>query len=176
MKRGTLPLCAGALALGLAAIAPVAAAAEIKTWTGDATPKLQLRDVRGRSVDLARLRGRVVLINFWATWCEPCREEMPSLTRLRSKLDPRRFELLTINYGESPAAVEGFLSNLGVALPVLLDPYKNAAEQWKVKGLPMTFLVDASGKVRYWSFGEQDWSAGEALATVERLVGEARGG
>jgi peroxiredoxin len=69
--------------------------------------------------------------------------------------------------------VERFLQKINVSLPVLLDPWKNAADAWKVKGLPMTFLVDAGGNLRYWSFGEQDWSEGDAFKVVENLVKEA---
>jgi len=169
-------LTAGAfLFWALVSVATSAGAeADIKPWSGAATPSLKLRDLEGRPVDLDSLRGRVVLINFWATWCEPCREEMPALERLREKLKGRNFELMTVNYGESNGAVSRFLSKLKVSLPVLLDPYKEAAEAWKVRGLPMTFLVDAGGNARYWSFGEQDWNEGEPFRVVESLVGEAQ--
>ena len=77
------------------------------------------------------------------------------------------------NFGESNATVSRFLSKLNVSVPVLLDPAKDAAEAWKVRGLPMTFIVDASGTTRYWSFGEQDWSQGDPFRLVESLVREA---
>ena len=102
------------------------------------------------------------------------REEMPALERLREKLKGRDFELVTVNFGESSGTVTRFLSKLNVSVPVLLDPTKEAADAWKVKGLPMTFLVDAEGTARYWSFGEQDWNEGESFRVVEALVGEAR--
>jgi cytochrome c biogenesis protein CcmG, thiol:disulfide interchange protein DsbE len=161
-------------ALGLALLFPaLAASAEIKPWSGPATLPLVLQGIDGRKVDLAALRGRVVLINFWATWCEPCRDEMPSLERLRTRLQGRPFELVTVNFGESGASVVRFLGKLRLSLPVLLDPEKKAAEEWKVRGLPMTFLVDARGTVRFWTFGEHDWSEGAALQAVETLVAEA---
>jgi thiol-disulfide isomerase/thioredoxin len=115
----------------------------------------------------------VVVVNFWATWCEPCRDEMPSLERLHDKLKGRPFEVLTVNYGESNAKVTEFLRKQGVSLPVLMDPEKEAAGAWNAKGLPMTFIVDAKGKVRYWAFGERDWSEGESLRIVEKLLAEA---
>lgn len=147
--------------------------APIKPWTGGATPALKLSAMDGRQVDLASLRGRVVLLNFWATWCEPCRDEMPSLQRLRARMKGQPFELFAVNYGESDARVEAFAAKLGLSIPVLLDPYKRSVEDWKVRGLPMTFLVDAQGKVRYWSFGERDWSEGEGFEVVKRMVAEA---
>jgi len=175
MRWGRAPsLFAGALAVWMAlACGPATAETDIKPWKGGATPTLKLRDLQDRSVDLASMKGRVVLINFWATWCEPCREEMPALERLREKLKGRSFELVTVNFGESGGTVNRFLEKIKVSLPVLLDPMKDAADAWKVRGLPMTFLVDATGTTRYWSFGEQDWSEGEPFKLVESLVGEA---
>ena len=172
VKR-TPALAAGVFTLAMLACVRAYAEAEIKPWKGGATPALTLRDLQDKPVDLAGMKGRVVLINFWATWCEPCRDEMPALERLRGKLKGRPFELVTVNFGESSANVSRFLAKLNVSVPVLLDPVKDAAEAWKVRGLPMTFLVDASGTTRYWSFGEQDWSQGEPFRLVESLVGEA---
>jgi thiol-disulfide isomerase/thioredoxin len=157
----------------LAAAAWSHAAAPIKPWTGKATPPLALADLAGRQVDLKELRGRVVLVNFWATWCEPCRDEMPALARLKEQMRERPFEVLAVNYGESNAKVAGFLEREKLALPVLLDLDKAASERWGAKGLPMTFLVDARGRTRYWVFGERDWTEGEALQLVEKLIGEA---
>jgi cytochrome c biogenesis protein CcmG, thiol:disulfide interchange protein DsbE len=166
-------LAAGVFSFLMLACGLVHAEAEIRPWKGGATPALKLRDLQDKSVDLAAMKGRVVLVNFWATWCEPCRDEMPALERLRAKLKGRSFELVTVNFGESDATVTRFLAKLNVSLPVLLDPVKEAADAWKVRGLPMTFLIDAGGATRYWSFGEQDWSQGEPFRVVESLVNEA---
>ena len=166
----------GAAALLLLVALPAASAdPPIKPWTSGATPPLELSAADGRKVTLEGLKGRVVVINYWATWCEPCIEEMPSLERLRTKMNGRPFEVLAVNYGESAARVARFIAKMKLTMPVLLDPYKNSVEAWKVRGLPMTFIVDAKGEVRYWSFGERDWSEGEALRLVERLVTEAPG-
>ena len=158
-------------ALGVAALGS-AAETQIKPWAGKETPALAGQDLGGRRVDLRDLRGRVVLINFWATWCEPCREEMPSLERLRAKLTGRSFEVITVNYGEGEPRVSAFLRKEGIKLPVLLDPEKETARAWNAGGLPMTFLVDARGRVRYSAFGESDWSVGEPFRVVESLVAE----
>jgi thiol-disulfide isomerase/thioredoxin len=160
------------LALGL--VPGLASAnAPIKPWTGGATPPFELSALDGRKVELSAMLGRVVLINYWATWCEPCREEMPAIERLRTKMKGRPFEVLAVNYGESEERVSSFVAKLGLSMPILLDPYKRSVEDWKVRGLPMTFLVDARGRVRYWSFGERDWSEGEALKLVRKMVDEA---
>ena len=129
--------------------------------------------MEGKAVDLKDLQGRVLVVNFWATWCEPCRDEMPSLQRLREKLDGRSFDVLAVNYGESREKVLQFLGKEKVALPVLLDPEMETAKAWGVGGLPMTFLIDAEGRVRYSVFGERDWSGGDSLALVEKLLAEA---
>lgn len=155
------------------AAASVAAETQLKPWAGTVTPALARDDLTGKRVDLKDFRGRVVLVNFWATWCEPCRDEMPSLERLRGKLRGRPFDVLTVNYGEGPAKINAFLAKQKISLPVLLDPEKEAALEWKAGGLPMTFLVDAEGRVRYSAFGECDWSEGEPFRVVENLVAEA---
>ena len=166
----------GAAAFVLLVALPAASSdPPIKPWTSGATPPLELAAVDGRKVALEGLKGRVVVINYWATWCEPCIDEMPSLERLRAKMKGRPFEALAVNYGESSERVARFVAKMKLTMPVLLDPYKNSVEAWKVRGLPMTFIVDAKGEVRYWSFGERDWSRGEALQLVERLVSEAPG-
>ncbi len=166
------------LVLAAAVAAPLAAAAApqpLRPWSGTQTPVLALRDLDGKPVDLARLKGRVVLVNFWATWCEPCIAEMPSIARLRSELAGKPFDVVAVNYGESAAKVRAYLAKAGIALPVALDPDKDTAERWNAKGLPMTFLVDARGQVRYWVFGERDWTDAESRDVVAQLLREARG-
>jgi thiol-disulfide isomerase/thioredoxin len=152
-----------------------AAQAQIRKWTGASMPPLARPDLAGRVHDLKALRGRVVLVNFWATWCEPCRDELPSLERLKAKLEGRPFDVVAVNYGEGAPRIGEFVRRHNLSLPVLLDPEKEAAAAWKAGGLPMTFLVDARGRVRYSAFGERDWSVGEALGLVEKLLAEAPG-
>jgi thiol-disulfide isomerase/thioredoxin len=166
-------LAAGLVVAALAAVSLDAAAeSQVRRWEG--APQLPLAGsaLDGRSIDLKGFQGRVVLVNFWATWCEPCRDEMPSIVRLQEKLKGKPFDVLAVNYGESKERVAEFLQRQHVSLPVLLDPDKQAADAWNAKGLPMTFLVDAQGRVRYWVFGEEDWSRGEPLALVEKLLAE----
>ena len=169
----------GRVAVLVAAAAVIAAGveleAEIRPWGAKPTPRLASKYLDGSAVDLQEFRGRVVLVNFWATWCEPCRDEMPALERLRLRLQGKPFEVLAVNYGESSAKITDFLGRQRVSLPVVLDPDKEAADAWNAKGLPMTFIVDAKGSVRYFTFGERDWSAGEGLKLVEKLVAEAAG-
>ncbi|HXZ48252.1 MAG TPA: TlpA disulfide reductase family protein [Usitatibacter sp.] len=162
-----------AAAAASAAVLAVAADPPMRAWAERATPPLVLKDLAGREVDLRSLRGHVVLVNFWATWCGPCIAEMPALQRLHERLGGEPFEVLAVNYGESRPKVEGFVRKKGFTFDVLLDPDQAAADAWKARGLPMTYLVDADGRVRYWSFGERDWSSGESLHQVEELLAEA---
>src|SRR5258707_14767168 len=125
-----------AVALAAAALG-VHAEADLKAWKGKATPPLTGADLGGRNIVLKEMRGRVVLVNFWATWCDPCKAEMPSLQRLRDSLAGRPVEVLTVNYGEFPQKITQFLERERIALPVLLDTQKEAAAAWGVGGLPM---------------------------------------
>jgi thiol-disulfide isomerase/thioredoxin len=161
--------------MGLVALQGAPAQTIVKPWAGGATPPLVLQDLEGATRDLASLHGRVVLVNFWATWCEPCTAEMPSLQRLRKKLGGQRFAILAVNDGESRQKVEAFLREKKVTLEVLLDPDQRAVDDWKARGLPTTFLVGADGKVRYSTYGERDWSDAASVALVEGLMKEKPG-
>jgi len=158
---------------GAAAALLLLASGEAAELPGRKTPPLAATDLRGRRVELSQYRGRVVLVHFWATWCGPCREELPSLARLGHRLGHRHFEVLSVDLGEGPKRVGDFLRALSIDLPVLLDRDQRIAEAWGVTGLPTTFLVDARGRIRLSVFGASDWSGGAAVEAVERLLAEA---
>jgi thiol-disulfide isomerase/thioredoxin len=145
----------------------------LRPWAGGPTPSLAGTELSGRPFDLRALRGQAVLVQFWASWCEPCRDELPALARLVTRLRGRPFALVTVNLGEGRSRAERFLAEAGVVLPTLLDPERKAGKAWGVQGLPMAFLVDAEGNVRSWVFGEVDWSAGPAAVALEALVQDA---
>jgi len=160
-----------AVLVGLAVLVP-AGRAEVDRflpWTGP-TPPLELKDLAGKTHALADYRGRVVLINFWATWCLPCREEMPSLQRLHERLAGRPFAILGVNYGELPARIESFLDGVPVGFPILRDPRHEAITAWRVRTLPASFLVGPDGQIRYAVVGELDWASDEVVAVVRRLL------
>jgi thiol-disulfide isomerase/thioredoxin len=139
-------------------------------WTRSDTPALTLKDLAGRTHSLAEYRGKVVLLNFWATWCEPCREEMPSMRALRERFAGRPFEVLAVNYGEAAGRVRDFLERERLDLPALLDPGQETARAWRVRVLPGSFLVDPEGRVRYSVVGELDWGSEDAVRTVRGLL------
>ena len=139
-------------------------------WTRGETPALALKDLSGRTHTLGEYRGKVVLINFWATWCEPCRDEMPSMRVLRDRLAGRPFDVLAVNYGEAASRVRDFLQRERLDLSALLDPNRDTARAWRVRVLPGSFLVDGDGRVRYSVIGELDWASEEAVRTVRGLL------
>jgi thiol-disulfide isomerase/thioredoxin len=139
-------------------------------WSGSETPALTLNDLSGRAHAIADYRGRVVLVNFWATWCEPCRAEMVSMQRLQERLAGRPFTVLLVNYGEARMRVGEFVKREALGFSVLLDPNQDASRAWRVRVLPSSFLVDAEGRVRYTVIGEMDWASQESVETVQTLL------
>lgn len=115
------------------------------TKPGVSAPPLALRDLSGRRVELDALRGRVVLVNFWATWCPPCRAELPELAQLWLEHKDRCFELLGVAEDSPPADLSA--ASRAIPYPVLTDPRGEAAGAWGVAGFPSSFLVDARGDV-----------------------------
>jgi thiol-disulfide isomerase/thioredoxin len=164
---GSLLLVLCGLALGAAAVH----GAELKPWAGGATPPLALRDPSGKMYDLASYRGKVVLVNFWATWCPPCREEMPSMQALRQRLAGRGFEVLAVNLMESEEKITAFSDFELIDLPFLMDRDGAAARRWKVYMLPVSFIIDRHGAIRYQIVGEAAWTSPKVMPLIERLLG-----
>jgi thiol-disulfide isomerase/thioredoxin len=145
------------LAVLLCCAAP-AIAQQLKPWSGGPTPSLVLSDVDGKPHRLEDYRGKVVLVNFWATWCEPCREEMPSMNKLRASLAARPFAVLAVNLAESEPRIRRFMEQVPMDFPVLLDRDSSVAKAWRARLLPMSFLVGPDGRIRYSALGEIDWT------------------
>ena len=145
-------------------------AQELKPWSGGPTPALALRDVDGKTVSLADYRGKVLLVNFWATWCEPCREEMPSLERLQAQLAGKPFAIVAVDIGESESKVADFLERIKVGLKVLFDKDTSTAKRWKVRVLPATFVIGPRGEVRYSQIGEAQWDSPAMVSAIQRLM------
>jgi peroxiredoxin len=148
------------LLLGLifALSASLSGAQDLRPWKGGATPPLALQDVDGRGRRLADYRGKVVLVNFWATWCEPCLEEMPSMNKLRASLAGHPFEVLAVNLGESEARIRRFMEQVPLEFPVLLDRDTAAAKAWQARLLPASFVLGPDGSIRYSVRGAIDWN------------------
>lgn len=144
---------------------------EIAEWPRQtATPHLDALDMAGRRVTLADFRGRALVLNFWASWCEPCRAEMPTLQQLPLVLGEDRVAVLAVNFKEGPRRIAQFTQAAGVTLPVALDPQGEVARAWGVKVFPTTVLIDPDGRARQRIRGEVDWSSHQALGWIEALL------
>ncbi|MDP2266698.1 MAG: TlpA disulfide reductase family protein [Thiobacillus sp.] len=131
-------------------------------------PALKLNDLKGVAHDLTQLKGRVVLINFWATWCPPCRREMPSMERLTQELKGEAFTVLAVNVGESVNGIELFTSQLDADLsfPILLDRSSLSMQTWKIAGLPTTYLVDKKGRVVAGAIGGREFDHPDMVRAI----------
>jgi thiol-disulfide isomerase/thioredoxin len=156
-------------ALLLAVWVDLASASTLVKWTGGKTPALKLADADGRERSLAEWRGKTVVVNFWATWCEPCREEMPSLERLKERLAGKGFDVLAVNVGESPERVARFTREVPVTFPIVYDKDSAVAKTWKVRGYPTSYVLGPDGRIRYYFVGELDWASDEVVRAIEAL-------
>jgi thiol-disulfide isomerase/thioredoxin len=154
----------------VAALALPAQAQELKPWSGGATRPLELEDLDGAPHRLADYRGKVVLVNFWATWCAPCLEEMPSIERLRAALQGRPFAVLAVNVGEGGRVARDFAQKMPLGFPLLLDRDTRTSRAWGARVLPASFVVGPDGKLRYSYFGALDWARDDIRAKIERLM------
>ena len=131
-------------------------------------PALRLPDSDDKPVDLLDYRGKVVLVNFWATWCPPCRKEFPSVGRVRKLFKPAAFEVLAVNVGEDPDVVFSFTGN--TEFPVLFDRAAKAMAAWSVMGLPTTFIIDRQGRLAFRATGGREFDDPEIVATIKQLL------
>lgn len=145
---------------------------ELEAYSDAEALDFSLSDLKGEMHSLPDYQGRVVLVNFWASWCPPCIYEMPELTRLQQQLSDRPFDILAINVGEKKYKVMKFTKLVNFELPVLLDTRNEAFDGWGVRTLPTSFLVDADGKVRYRVRGNPGWEHEDTVATIEKLIAE----
>jgi len=131
-----------------------------------------LPDLDGKPVKLSDYRGKVVLVNFWATWCPPCRREMPSMERLSKRLQGQPFVILAINQQEQADQVFVFTGQLDPAptFPILFDRDSTVSHAWGVLGLPASFIVDKQGRVVYRAMGGRDFDHPEIEQTIRALI------
>jgi thiol-disulfide isomerase/thioredoxin len=146
--------------------APAAAAAE-----GGMAPDFSVKDLNGTEVRLSTLKGKVVMVNFWATWCPPCKEEIPSMMKLNKSLEGKPFQMLAISIDEGgKAAVEKYFRSSGNQLPAYLDPEGNVSSAYGITGVPETFIVDKSGRIKKKIVGGMDWGAPDVLSYLNELM------
>jgi peroxiredoxin len=138
---------------------------------GDEAPNFTLRDLTGNAMSLSQLRGKVVLLNFWATWCGPCRVEMPAMEQLYRTLPRREFEILAVSTDPQGAAVtRPFQREMGFTFPILHDSEYRVGLTYGARTIPITFMVDRRGIVRQKIFGARDWDSPEARDLIHELM------
>ena len=133
-------------------------------------PDFVLADIDGNQYRLSDYRGQVVIVNFWATWCPPCRAEMPSMQRAWQQLEQEGILMLGINVGEDEDTIFQFTANYPVEFPLLMDQDSRVINQWPVRGLPTTFVVSPAGKITYRAIGGREWDDPDLLAMVRALM------
>lgn len=141
---------------------------ELKPFDGPAPP-LALPDIKGKIHHLPDYRGRVVLVHFWATYCTPCRTEMPSMNRLLDQMGDR-LAVLAVDMGEPQAQVLEFIAEVKPEFTILLDEGGEAIQAWKVFAVPSTFVIDPAGRIRYTLYGAAEWDAPEIRKPLEDLL------
>jgi peroxiredoxin len=147
-------------------------AGELKAIPVRPAPAMALAALDGGKIEMAQQRGKVVLVNFWAAWCPPCRKEMPSMTRLAEQMAGRSFAILGVNMGDSPDDIRAFVEQVPVGFPILLDPDGTQLKPWQVFAFPTSYVVDKRGRIRLGLFGSIEWDSPEAVAELERLLAE----
>jgi thiol-disulfide isomerase/thioredoxin len=157
-------------ALLLLVVATAASAQSLQPTPPLAPPALALAGIDGRVHRLADYRGKVVLVNFWASWCGPCREETPSIERLRRSMRGEPFVVFSVDVGESARAVRRFADAQRLGSLLLLDREGDVARAWGARALPTSFVVDPAGKVRYSYVGAFDWAAPAVRRAITGLM------
>lgn len=137
---------------------------------GRPAPALKLSDMDGKSLDLAQQRGHWALVHFWATWCGPCRREMPTLAQLIKAMPAERLNVYLVNTAESEDDVFTFLASVSPELGSYLDRDGKVTERWQPRGLPASFLVDPQGRLRYLVLGGRDWVSAPYLKFLKELT------
>jgi len=155
----------GLLGLGVTSVAHALS-------VGEAAPDFALTSIDGKNVRLKELRGQVVLVNFWASWCGPCRQEMPLLEDMYKKYNKLGFVILGVNVEEDSSKAKSMLRDVPVTFPVLLDPQNSVSKQYNVKAMPTTAIVDRNGKIRYIHEGYQPGYEKNYIKQIKELVRE----
>jgi len=161
------------------AMSPAGATDHFATVLGIQTPKEQVEapdvvgtDPDGNPIRLTDFRGKVVFLNFWATWCIPCRLEMPAMERLYREFKGQGFIVLAVNLQEGPEPVRAFVQELKLTFPVVLDPKGTATMAYAVRGLPATYLIDQDQIIVGRAIGAREWDSKDSRAYIRALLGE----
>ena len=147
------------------------AALNLETGMEAPLPDVSLTQLDGKTVKLSELKAKVFLVNFWATWCDACMEEMDSLVKLRENYKDKGFEILGVNLDENPASMVPKVSKqYGIEFPVFVDPEGKLAELFNVRAIPLSVVINSERKILLVKDGEQDWFAPEMRSELEHWL------
>ena len=133
-------------------------------------PNFTLKDINGEEVKLMDYRGKIVFLNFWATWCPPCRAEMPSMEKLYTEFKDKNFIMLAIDYQESRRVVKKFSEKLSLSYPILLDSDGTVSSKYAAFAIPVTYLIDQQGYLIGKAVGPRDWASHESFELFNHLL------
>jgi len=147
------------------------ASGKLKLYKGNLkSPEFNLTDMQGKKHSLSDYRGNIVLLQFWATYCTPCRKEMPTMNKLIKKMDGTSFKSLTVNMAEAKPDVQKFIDEVPVDFPVLLDSDGAILSQWKVFAAPANFILDKKGNIIFTLYGGIEWDSDDMVKKLTALV------
>jgi peroxiredoxin len=143
---------------------------DVEKLSGQKAPEFTLKDLAGNQVSLSSFRGKTVLLNFWATWCPPCKDELPTIEKLHQSTKQRGLVVLAVSVDTSAAKVKDFVKEHPVSYSVLHDATLTVSRSYKVFSLPMTFIIDKRGVIVEKHFGHRDWSKPDIVTSIEALL------
>jgi len=167
MRRGTVLIAA----LGLSLLSSSCGKLPETAVVGQAAPGFSLVDRQGRTWSLADLRGQVVFVNFWATWCPPCLKEMPAMENLYRSMQRDTFKMLAILYKDEPEAADRLATRQKYTFPILVDPESRVGISYGLTGVPETFVIDREGVLREKFIGPVQWDAPAARQMLMKYLG-----
>lgn len=137
---------------------------------GILAPDFSVRSMDGKPIKLSDFRGKVVFLNFWATWCPPCRAEMPSMETLHQRYKNQAFQILAVSVQEEPSVVKTFLSQNSFTFTIALDSKGEASQLYGIRGIPATFIIDQKGTLQGALVGGKDWSTSNVFSLIDALL------
>jgi thiol-disulfide isomerase/thioredoxin len=159
-----------AILLSMFSYPSIAASGQLKPYTGNLTQnELKLPDMQGKLHTLNEYKGNIVLLQFWATYCTPCRKEMPTMNSLIKKMQGKPFKIVSVNMAETREEVADFIQQVPVDFPILLDSDGSTVEKWKVFAAPANFILDKKGNIIFTLFGAIDWDSDDMVKKMTLL-------
>jgi peroxiredoxin len=137
---------------------------------GKPAPAFTLVDTKGKTWKLAELKGQVVFLNFWATWCPPCRQEMPSMQVVHASMPKDKFTMLAVLSNDDPALADAMAAKIGTTFPILIDPGNKVGKAYGLTGVPETYIIDKQGILREKFLGGGQWDSAESLQMLNKYI------